>query len=127
MCESCKACKELCVYGSRVACQIFKERKVQCSFLDAKRKRKNAEIESDNEEPTPKKPKVAVSKPLGSRPTVKISGTTPAANKSPVSEMVGLLRELVEGVRELMKVTQGVAGLGVQICYDKGTAEHTIY
>jgi hypothetical protein len=29
--------------------------------------------------------------------------------------MVGLLRELVEGVRDLTKVTRGVAGLGVQI------------
>jgi hypothetical protein len=29
--------------------------------------------------------------------------------------MVELLRELVEGVRELTKVTRGVAGLGIQI------------
>jgi hypothetical protein len=32
-----------------------------------------------------------------------------------MNEMVGLLRELVEEVQELQKITQGVSGLGVQI------------
>jgi hypothetical protein len=54
----CKNRKDLCVYGSRTACQICKERKVRCSFLDVKRKRKDAEIDSEeDEEPTPKKPR----------------------------------------------------------------------
>jgi hypothetical protein len=39
--------------------------------------------------------------------------------KQPVNEMVVLLWELVEGVRELTKVTQGVSGLGVQIYQQK--------
>jgi hypothetical protein len=35
-CDMCKSCKDLCVYGSRVACQVYKECKVRCSFLDTK-------------------------------------------------------------------------------------------
>jgi hypothetical protein len=113
-CDMCKSRKDLCVYGSRVAFQVCKERKVRCSFLDAKRKCKDAEIESDDEEPTPKKPRVGGSKPSGSQPMVVILGPSQAA-KQPVNEMVVLLRELVEGVRELTKVTRGMSGLGVQI------------
>jgi hypothetical protein len=91
-------------------------RKVRCSFLDDRRKRKNDEVDSEgDEEPTPKKPKVAISRPSGPKPTVNISGPTLAANQSPVAEMVTLLRELVGEVRELTKVTRGVSGLGVQI------------
>jgi hypothetical protein len=84
--------------------------------LNGRRKRKNEEIDSkEEEEPTPKKPKVGGSKPSGSRLTVIISGTSQAANQSPVSEMVGLLRELVEGVQDLTKVTRGLAGIGQQM------------
>jgi hypothetical protein len=112
----CVSRKELCVYGSRVACKLCQQRKVRCSFLDWKRKRQNEEIDSEeDEEPTPKKPRTGGSKPSGSKPMVEISGSALSSNNSPVSEMVGLLRELVEGVRELTKVTRGVAGLGVQI------------
>jgi hypothetical protein len=59
--------------------------------------------------------KVGVSKPLGSQLTVVILGPSQAAKQQPVTEMVGLVRELVEEVRELTKVTRGVSGLGVQI------------
>jgi hypothetical protein len=82
--------------------------------LDVKRKCKDAEIESDDEEPTPKKPRAGVSKPSGSQPMVVIPGPS-QATKQPVNEMVVLLRELVEGVRELTEVTRGVSGLQVQI------------
>jgi hypothetical protein len=116
MCDNCTSRKELCVYGSQVAFQICNHRKVRCSFLDGRWKGKNEEIDSEEEEePMPKKAKVGGSLPSGSRPTVVISGPSQAANKQPVTEMVGLLRELVEGVRELTKVTWGVAGLGIQI------------
>jgi hypothetical protein len=112
----CKSHKELCVYGSRIACQICNQCKVRCSFLDGRRKRKNDEIDSEeDEEPTPKKPRSGVSKPSDIKLTVEISGPSLAANGSPVIEMVGLLWELVEGVRDLTKVTRGVAGLGTQI------------
>jgi hypothetical protein len=111
----CKSRKDLCIYGSQVACQTCNQRKVRCSFLDAKRKRKDTEIELDDEEPTPKKPRSGVSKPSAVKPTVEISGPSVATSGSPVAEMVGILRELVEGVRELTKVTRGVAGLGTQI------------
>jgi hypothetical protein len=110
----CKSRKDLCVYGSPIACQICNQRKVRCSFLDVKRKRKDAEIESDDEEPTLKKPRVVVSRLSGSQPTVVIPGPSQAA-KQPVNEMVVLLQDLVEGVRELTKVTRGMSGLGVQI------------
>jgi hypothetical protein len=84
--------------------------------LDAKRKRKDTEIKSDeDEEPTPKKPRSGPLKPLAVRPTVEIPGPSLATSGLLVIEMVGLLRELVEGVRELTKVTRGVAGLGNQI------------
>jgi hypothetical protein len=74
------------------------------------------EVDSEeDEEPTPKKPRSGVSKPSGSKPTVDISGPSQATSQSPVSEMVTLLRELAGEVRELMKVTRGVSGLGVQI------------
>jgi hypothetical protein len=46
---------------------------------------------------------------------VVISGSSQVGNESPVSKMVGLLRELVEGVRDLMKVTPGLAGIGQQM------------
>jgi hypothetical protein len=116
MCDNCISRKELCVYGSRVACLICQQRKVRCSFLDWRRKRKSDEIDSEeDEEPTPKKSRSGGSKPSGTKPTVEISGSTLAANRSPVSEMVGLLRELVEGVRDLTKVTRGLAGLGQQM------------
>jgi hypothetical protein len=116
MCDNCTSRKELCIYGSRVACLICQQRKARCSFLDARHKHKNDEVDSEEEkEPTPKKPRSGVSKPSGSIPTVEISGSTLAANRSPVIEMVGLLRELVEGVRDLTKVTWGLAGLGTQI------------
>jgi hypothetical protein len=83
--------------------------------LDAKRKRKDEEIDSEeDEEPTPKRPKTGGSKPSGPQPSVVISGPSLAA-KQPINEMVGLLRELVEEVQELTKVTRGVSGLGVQI------------
>jgi hypothetical protein len=82
--------------------------------LDVKRKRKDAEIESGDEEPTPKKPRVEGSRLSRSQPTVVIPGPS-QAGKQPVNKMVVLLWELVEGVRELMKVTQGVSGLRVQI------------
>jgi hypothetical protein len=113
----CKSRKDLCVYGSGVACQICKERKVRCSFLEWRRKRKNEEVDSEEDEgePTPKKLRNGGSKPSGSKPSVEITSSALGANKSPVTEMVGLLQELVEGVRDLTKVTRGVAGLGVQI------------
>jgi hypothetical protein len=115
MCDMCVSRKELCVYGSRVACLICQQQKVRCSFLDWKRKCKNEEIDSkEDEELIPKRPKAGGSKPLGPQLTVLIPGPSQAA-KQPINEMVGLLRELVEGVRELMKVTRGVSGLGVQI------------
>jgi hypothetical protein len=111
----CKNRKDLCVYGSRTACQICKERKVRCSFLDIKRKRKDAEIDSEeDEEPTPKRPRGGAYKPSAMKPTVEISGPS-LATQQPMNEMVGLLRELVEEVRELRKITRGVSGLGVQI------------
>jgi hypothetical protein len=87
---------------------MCQQRKVRCSFLDWKRKRRDNKVDSEeDEEPMPKRPRVAGSKPSGSKPTVEISGST---SNSPVTEMVGLLRELVTGVRELTKVTRGVAG-----------------
>jgi hypothetical protein len=111
----CKSRKDLCVYGSRIACQICNQRKVRCSFLGGIRKCKNNEIDSEeDEESTPKKPRVGGSKLSGSQPTVVIPGPSQAA-KQPVNKMVVLLRELVEGVRELTKVTRGMSGLGVQI------------
>jgi hypothetical protein len=77
---------------------------------------KNEEIDSDDEEePMPKKAKVRGSKPSGTKPTVVISWPSQAASKLPVTEMVGLLRELVQGVQDLTKVTRGLAGLGQQI------------
>jgi hypothetical protein len=110
----CKSRKDLCVCGSRTACQICKERKVRCSFL-VKRKRKDAETESDEEgEPTLKRPRSGVTKPSGSQPTVEIPGPSLAA-KQPMNEMARLLWELVEEVRELWKTTRGVSGLCVQI------------
>jgi hypothetical protein len=113
MCNNCTSHKELCIYGSRIACQICNQRKVR--FLDGRQKWKNEEVDSDDEEePTPKKGKVGGSKPSGTKPTVVISGPSQAASKSPVTEMVGLLRELVEGLQDLMKVTWGLAGLGQQ-------------
>jgi hypothetical protein len=114
-CDMCISHKDLCVYGSRTACQTSNQRKVRCLFLDVKRKHKDTEIDSDDEEPTPKKPRDGVSKPSAVKPTVEISGPSLATSGWPVVEMVGLLRELVEGVRELTKVTRGVAGLGTQI------------
>jgi hypothetical protein len=112
----CKSRKDLCVYGSRIACQICNQCKVRCSFLGGVRKRKSHEIDSkEDEEPTRKKLRSGVFKPSAIKPTAEISGPRLAANGSLVIEMVGLLRELVEGVRELMKVTQGVAGLRTQI------------
>jgi hypothetical protein len=111
----CKTRKDLCVYGSRVACQTCQQRKVRCSSLDAKRKRNDEEIDSEEDgEPSPKRPRSGPSKPLAVKPTVEISGPSQAA-KQPVIEMVGLLRELVEEFRELWKITRGVAGLGTQI------------
>jgi hypothetical protein len=112
----CKSRKDLCIYSSRIACQICNQCKIRCSFLDGRWKRKNNEIDSkEDEEPTPKKPRSGVSKLLAMKPIVKISGPILATNGSLVIEMVGLLRELVEGVQDLMKVTRGVAGLGTQI------------
>jgi hypothetical protein len=91
MCDMCVSRKELCVYGSRVACLICQQRKVQCSFLDWKQKHKNKEIDSEEEvEPTPKRPKVRGSKPSGPQPTVVIPGPSQAA-KQLVNEMVVLL------------------------------------
>jgi hypothetical protein len=96
--------------------KICQQWAVRCLFLDWKRKHQNEEIDSEeDEEPTPKKPRNEGSKPSGPEPSVEITGLALGVNKSPVTKMVGLLRELVEGVRELTKVTQGVAGLGVQI------------
>jgi hypothetical protein len=98
-----------------VACLICQQCKVRCLFLDWKSKRKNEEIDSkEDEELTLKRLKPGVSKPSGPQPTVLIPGPSQAA-KQLVNEMVVLLRELVEGVRELTKVTGGVSGLGVQI------------
>jgi hypothetical protein len=111
----CKSRRDLCVYGSRTACHTCQQRKVRCSFLDVKRKCKDAEIDSEeDEEPTPKKLRSGVSKPSAVKLTVEISGPSHAA-KQPINEMVGHLRELVEEVRELKKITRGVSGLGVQI------------
>jgi hypothetical protein len=84
--------------------------------LDARWKRKNEEINSkEDEELTPKKPKVGGSKPSGSQLMVVILGPSQAVKQQPVTEMVGLLWELVEEVRELTKVTRGMSGLRVQI------------
>jgi hypothetical protein len=111
----CVSRKDLCVYGSRVACLMCNQRKVWCSFLDAKRKRKDAEIDSEeDEEPTPKRPKNGGLKPSGAQPSVDILGPSLAA-RQPVIEMVGLLRELVEEVWELKKAVRGVSELGVQM------------
>jgi hypothetical protein len=44
-----------------------------------------------------------------------ISGSSRAAEQQLTSEVVELLRELVEGVRDLTKVTWGLAGIGYQI------------
>jgi hypothetical protein len=115
MCDNCKNRKELCILGSRVACQICNQRKVRCSFLDRRHKCKEEEIDSEDEKLTPKKAKVGGSKPLGSRPTVVISGSSRVADVERTSETVELLRELVSGVWDLIKVTRGVSGLGVQI------------
>jgi hypothetical protein len=91
------------------------QRKVQCSFLDAKRKRKDEEINSEeDEEPALKQLKNGGSKPSGAQPSVEIPGPSLAA-RQPVIKMVGLLRELVEEVRELKKVVWGVSGLSVQL------------
>jgi hypothetical protein len=105
MCNNCTNCKELCVYGTQVACLICQQCKVRCSFLDWRRKHKNEEIDSEeDEELTPKKPRSEVSKLSGTKPTVEISGSNLAANRLPVTEMVGLLRELVEGSMTLRKL-----------------------
>jgi hypothetical protein len=115
MCNHCVSRKELCVYGSRTACKMCSQRKVRCSFLDERRKRRN-EIDSEEDgEPAPKKPRNEVTRPSGPKPTVDIPVPLFPPNNSPITEMVGLLRELVEGVRDLTKVTRGVAGLGTQI------------
>jgi hypothetical protein len=83
--------------------------------LDAKRKRKDEEINSEeDEEPAPKWPKTGGSKPSGAQPSVEIPGPSLAA-RQPVIEMVGLLRELVEEVRELRKAVRGMSGLSVQL------------
>jgi hypothetical protein len=66
-------------------------------------------------EPTPEKAKVSGSKPSGPKPTVVISGSSRVADMQPTSETVELLWELVSGVRDLTKVTQGLAALGIQI------------
>jgi hypothetical protein len=50
MCDNCTSQIELCVYRSWVACLICQQRKVRCSFLDARRKRKNEEINSEEDE-----------------------------------------------------------------------------
>jgi hypothetical protein len=117
MCDHCTSRKDLCIYSSRIACQICNQRKVRGSFLDGRWKQKNEEIDSkeEEEEPTPKNAKVGGAKLSGSRPMVMILGSSQATNKSPVTEMVGLLRELVEGVQDLTKVSRGLAGLGKQI------------
>jgi hypothetical protein len=115
MCDMCVSHKDLCVYRSWVACLMCQQQKVRCSFLNWKWKHKDEEIDSDEEEePTSKRPKPRVLKPSGPQQTVLIPGPSQAA-KQPVNEMVVLLRELVEGVWELTKVTRGVSGLGVQI------------
>jgi hypothetical protein len=91
------------------------QRKVRCSFLDTKRKRKDEEINSEeDEEPVPKWPKNGGSKLSGAQPSVEIPGPSLAA-RQPVIEMVGLLRELVEEVRELKKAVRGVSGLSIQL------------
>jgi hypothetical protein len=65
-CDMCVTRKDLCIYGSRVACLMCNERKVRCSFLDAKRKRRDEKIDSEaDEEPTPKWPKTGGTKPSG--------------------------------------------------------------
>jgi hypothetical protein len=120
-CDMCVSRKDLCIYGSQLACLTCNQRKVWCSFLDAKRKHKDEEIDSEeDEELTPKKPRSGPLKLLAVKPTVEISGPSLATSGLPIIEMVGLLRELVEGVRELTKVTRGVAGLGNQI-YEQNT------
>jgi hypothetical protein len=111
----CVSRRDLCVYGSRTACQTCNQRKVRCLFLDAKRKHKDEEIDSEeDEEPTPKFPKTGGSKLSGPLPSVVIAGPSLAA-KQLINEMVRLLQELVEEVRELTRVTRGVSGLSVQI------------
>jgi hypothetical protein len=95
---------------TRVACRICNHHKVRCSFLDGKHKRKDEEVNSEDGEPTPKKAKVA-----GSKPMVVISGPSRAAGVQPTTETEELLRQLVEGVRDLTKVTQGLLGLGYRM------------
>jgi hypothetical protein len=112
----CKSCQDLCVYGSRVVCQTCQHRKVRCSFLDAKRKSEEEEINSEeDEEPAPKKPRSGPSKPSGSKPVVEIPALSVATSGSPILEMVGLLRELVREVREVKRAIRGVSGLAVEI------------
>jgi hypothetical protein len=112
----CKSRQDLCVYGSRVACQTCQHRKVRCSFLDAKRKHKEEEINSEeDEEPTPKKPRNGPLKPSAIKPTVEISGPSLTKGGSPILEMVGLLWELVGEVREVKRAIWGVSGLTVEM------------
>jgi hypothetical protein len=84
--------------------------------LDGRRKGKNEEVVSEDEEPTPKKAKVTGSRPSGSKPEVVISGPSRSTDMQSGNETVELLRELVSKVRELAKVTRSLAGVGYSMC-----------
>jgi hypothetical protein len=64
------------------------------------------QVISEDGELKPKKAKVSVSRPLGSKPTVEILvGPSRIADPQPSAEMAELLPELVSGIRDLSKVT----------------------
>jgi hypothetical protein len=116
MCDNCTSRNDYCILRPRVTCQVCNKRKVQCSFLDGRRKRTNEEVVSEDEKPAPKKAKVTGSRPSGPNPAVVISGPSGSTDMQPGNEMVELLRELVGEVRELAKVTRSLAGVGYPMC-----------
>jgi hypothetical protein len=54
-------------------------------------------------------------KPSAIKPTVEISEPSLTTGRSPILEMVGLLRELVGEVREVKRAIRGVSGLTVEM------------
>jgi hypothetical protein len=72
MCNNCVNWGDYCVLSSQVVCQAYSQHKVQCLFLDGKWKHKDKEVNSEDGELRPKNAKVAVTRPLGSKPTVEI-------------------------------------------------------
>jgi hypothetical protein len=84
--------------------------------LDGKRKHNNEEVNFEDGELLPKKVKVVTTRPLGSKPSVEIlAGPSRIAGSQLSAETNELLQELVNGIRDLSKVTQGLAGLSVHM------------